>query len=400
VDLVTGAFYLDRKSPYSGTVDQGPLIFFEDDSIPASNWAAFAHASWRVTDKLEANFGVRYSEEEKTFNFGRGSRPGASGPPYFPCVVNGVNYGIVHAGFCGLNGAQGKYSGDNVDYRGVIQYQWTPAIMTYASIATGFKGGGVNPRPYFPDQARPFDPETVTAYEIGLKSSLLDRKLQVNLSGFVNKYSDFIASVFSRTATAPNTGCYFNTSELSCSFFENAGKATVQGAEAEVQYQPVRGLMFDLSASLLDFKYDKLSGCAPGFTPGCTAPSGGLGAGIRYGMKLPYAPAQKFSAGVQYEFALGGGSTLTPRFDVNYQSRQEANTINNALAKLQPYSVMNARLAWSSADKDWQVAAQVANLANKLYYTGVGQSNNTWMVTAAPAAPREWSLTVRRSFGL
>ena len=398
VDLVVGGFYIKRESTYSGTVDQGPIIFYENDSIPAKNWAAFANASWRITDKLELNGGIRYSEEEKTFNFGRGGRPGATAAPYFPCVVNGVNYGNVHVAFCGLNGAQGNYSGNNVDYRGILQYQWTPSVMTYASISTGFKGGGVNPRPYYPDQARPFDPETLTAYELGAKTSFFDRKLRLNVSAFVNKYKDFIASVFSRTATAPNTGCFFNTSELSCSFFVNAGKATLKGLELEVQAQPVRGFTIDGSASWLDFKYNSLSGCAVGVTPGCTAPAGGLGAGITYGMTLPYAPKRKFSLGAQYVIELGDIGSLTPRVDYSYQSMQEANTINNALAKIPAFSLVNAGLTWKSADEDWQLSAQVSNLTNELYYTGIGQSNNTAMVTGAPGAPRQWWLTLKRKF--
>lgn len=398
VDLVAGGFYLKRRSTYSGTVDQGPLIFLENDAIPASNWAVFTNASWRVTDKLELNGGVRYSEEKKLFEFGRGGRPGANLPPYFPCTVNGVAYGNVHVAFCGLNGAGGSYSGSHVDYRGIVQYQWTPSVMTYASISTGFKGGGVNPRPYFPDQARPFDPETLTAYEAGVKSSFFDRKLLLNLSVFDNKYKDFIASVFSRTATAPNTGCYFNTSELSCSFFVNAGSATLQGVELEMEAHPFAGFSIDGSASYLHFKYNSLSGCAVGVTPGCTAPSGGLGAGITYGMKLPYAPDRKVSLGAQYQISLGHAGFVTPRVDFSYQSGQESNSINNALAKIPAYSLLNARIAWNSIDNDWQLSAQVSNLTNELYYTGVAQSNNTAVVTGAPGAPRQWSLTVKRRF--
>ena len=46
--------------------------------------------------------------------------------------------------------------------------------MTYAQVSTGFKGGGINPRPFNPAQVLPFGPETLTAYEVGFKSDLLD----------------------------------------------------------------------------------------------------------------------------------------------------------------------------------------------------------------------------------
>ena len=81
-----------------------------------------------------------------------------------------------------------------------------------------------------------------------------------------------------------------------------AGDATLKGLESrDSPFEPVDGLQLDASASLLDFKYDKLSGCSPALTPTtCTAPSGGLGAGLRYGMDLAYAPDKQFSLGGQY----------------------------------------------------------------------------------------------------
>ncbi|MCW2368172.1 TonB-dependent receptor [Sphingobium sp. B11D3D] len=403
VDLVVGGFYINRFGTYRGTINQGLLIFTEYDEIPATNWAAFANASWRITDKLELNGGIRYSEEEKTFRFFRGGRPGvqAGNPaPYFPCTVNGVNYGVVHVAFCGLNGAEGDYKGNNVDWRAVLQYQWTPDIMTYASVATGFKGGGINPRPYTPAQAVPFDPENLKAYEIGFKSRFFDRRAQLNVSAFVNKYSDFIASVFSRVTTAPNAGCPISPNDLTCSYFVNAGKATLKGLEAELSLEPVDNLLIDASAALLDFKYDQLSGCSPALTPTtCTAPSGGLGAGLRYGMTLPYAPKRQISVGAQYKFDIGSAGSITPRLDWSWRSRQQTLTVqNNVLSYLPSYGLLNGRIAWNSADDDWQLALQVTNITNKLYWTGIGPNNNSGTVAANPGMPREWSLSLKRTF--
>ena len=70
--------------------------------------------------------------------------------------------------------------------------------MTYAQVSTGYKGGGVSPRPYFPSQAIPYSPETLTAYEAGVKSQWLDRRLSLNLAGFINKYKDFQATILRR----------------------------------------------------------------------------------------------------------------------------------------------------------------------------------------------------------
>lgn len=401
VDVIVGGFYLNRQTNYQANVNQGLLIFAEYDEVPATSWAAFANASWRITDKLELNAGIRYSEDEKTFRFFRGGRPGIPGiPPYFPCVVDGVDYGLVHVAFCQLNGKEGKFSGSNVDYRGVVQYQWTDDIMTYASVATGYKGGGVNPRPYTANQTVPFDSETLIAYEIGAKTSLFDRRARLNVSAFVNKYSDFIAGVFSRVPVGTdNLSCPFALKDDTCSYIVNAGDATMKGLEVELNLEPVDGLIIDGAASLLDFKYDNLSGCSPVLTPAtCTSPSGGLGGGLRYGMQLAHSPMRQFSGGIQYTIDLGNAGRLTPRFDINYQSSYNTDAVNKVLAVVPERTLMNARLAWNSAEDDWQVALQVTNLTDELYYTNVAPQDNSASVAGNPGMPRQWSISVKRNF--
>ena len=70
----------------------------------------------------------------------------------------------------GLDGLSGTYKGERIDYRLGVSYRWNEDLMTYAQVSTGYKGGGVNPTPYVPDQAVPFGPEKLTTYEVGVKS--------------------------------------------------------------------------------------------------------------------------------------------------------------------------------------------------------------------------------------
>ena len=74
--------------------------------------------------------------------------------------------------------------------------------MTYAQFSTGYKGGGINPRPYVAEQALPFAPETLNAYELGFKSDAFDRKLRLNGAVFLNKYRDMIFTTRRRRPTA------------------------------------------------------------------------------------------------------------------------------------------------------------------------------------------------------
>ena len=93
VNWVVGGFYFDQKSHYGGRNDLGTFEFIENDFIPATNQAVFANAGWSITDRLEVNAGVRYSEEEKEFTYGRGGVPGNNYPR---CIVERCAYGNVN----------------------------------------------------------------------------------------------------------------------------------------------------------------------------------------------------------------------------------------------------------------------------------------------------------------
>jgi iron complex outermembrane recepter protein len=397
VNWVVGAFYFDQKSHYGGRNELGTVEFIEDDYIPATNQAVFANFGWAVTDNFEINAGVRYSEEEKTFTFGRGGIPGNNYPP---CIVNGVNYGNVNAQFCGLNGKSGYFEGDEVDYRAVVQYRWTPDIMTYASVATGFKGGGVNPRPFTPEQAVPFNSETITAYELGTKTAWFDNLVSANVSLFQNQYDDFIASVASNVGAAlPNLGCPMNPNSSFCSFYINAGEARVRGAELEVQARPIDGLSIDGSVSHLDFEYTKLTGCSLQLVgSGCPANTGGLGANIRADMQSPFSPEWKYSVGIQYEVLLGAMGSLTPRVDWSYSSDFYGTAVNTELGHVPGHHLANARLTWRQADGKWQSSLEVTNLADKLYYYGYFPNGSNGTVVGNPAPPRQWALSIKYKF--
>ncbi len=365
-----GGFYLDEVSHYGGRIDLGSFEFFENDLIPAKNKAGFVNLDWKFTSKLELNAGVRYSDQQKTFEYGRLGIPGNTYP------------GGVAPQVAALNGVVGGYSGSKIDYRAALQYTWFDNFMTYADVSTGFKGGGINPRPFYPSQVVSFKPEHVTAYELGVKSEWLDHRLRANLAAFWNKYSDiqfavnncsFIAGIAAAQATP-------------CAAFINAGDANVKGAELEIEAKPVRGLSIDASAGLLDFNYVSLSPFA-------------LKAGITTSMTTPFAPRWKASSGIQYAFGLGSMGTLTPRVDFSYQGSLYESAQNARYNEISGYSLVNGRVTWASADDHWQIAAQFTNLGNKLYYTGLFDNRgSSQTVQGAPGPPQEWAVTLKRNF--
>ena len=115
-------------------------------------------------------------------------------------------------------------------------------------------------------------------------------------------------------------------------------------------------------------------------------------------MMIPYTSKYQFSLGAQYVIDLDGVGRLTPRLDYSYQSKQEASAVNNALAKLPGYGLLNGRLTWNSDSDKWQVSFQVTNITNKLYYVDIAPNNNSYTTAANPGMPREWSLSLKRTF--
>jgi iron complex outermembrane receptor protein len=117
-------------------------------------------------------------------------------------------------------------------------------------------------------------------------------------------------------------------------------------------------------------------------------------------MVPPYTPSWKWALGIQYEIDVGGSATLTPRFDANYQSKIWSNAVNKPSNQIAGYTLANARLTWRNADRDLEVSAEVTNVFDKYYLltsfdlTGAGAG----FVGAQPARPREWAVTVKKTF--
>lgn len=387
LQYTVGLFYFDAATDYRARVDLPAFGWLEDDYIPSSTRAGYANLDWRLTGKLEVNTGVRYTHQNLSFRYGRGGMPGIAattfppGPlngavaPFLPCTQAGGE--IVNVAVCPLNGTYSDFNSNHVDYRIAPQYQWTPGLMTYVSVATGFKGGGSNPRPLDLGQEQPFGPETITAYEIGAKTEWLDHRLRVNAALFYNDYDDIQITVRTCPQFGPAPGCAAPV---------NAGKAVIDGAELETQFQATDALKFDASASYLNFRFTSLSADA-------------LASGISLGMKAPFTPKWKGDLGVEYEIHAGGLGIFTPRLDASYQYATFDALPNDQFSQLPSRTLMNAHIAWDSPSGNWQIAAHVINLADKVYYyTYFNNITSTGTVLGEVAPPREWLLTVKETF--
>lgn len=371
VDWTAGGYYFDGDGYQGGRFNlglTGPAFqvtpttqytdFTQGDIVKSKSRAVFAHTDWHVASHTTLTLGARYTHESKNYQFVRAAVT--------------VPESLLNAS---VNGYVGNYAKGIVDYRASLSQQWTPDLMTYATFSTGFRGGGVNPRPFVPSQIVSFGPEKLYNFEVGAKSSLFDRKLQLNGAAFYDLYKDF-----QRTITNGYGGFPASAVPL------NSGDGDLYGFELEANAHPTHEWSIDSSASYTRFKTTRLTADA-------------IASGITYSMDPIYMPKWRANFGTQYDFSLGQRGTLTPRIDANYQSDLFTNTVNAEVNRLKERTIFNAHLTFKSADKLWRAALDVTNLTNKYYFLNIDDTlQGKGTVRATPARPRQFMFTIDRKF--
>jgi len=374
LDWTAGGYYYEERALFGGLkllspgLFPGESLFTGNDPITSKSKSGFMHGEVHATDALSVIAGLRYTSESKSYTFQRLN-------PYDTAVAS---YNAVGP----LNNTTGSYSGNHTDYRVGLEYRWTPAVMTYAQYSTGFRGGGVNPRPFIKEQEVSFKPETLRTAEIGLKSHLLERRLLLNVSAFYSKYDDML---FTNSSPTILNGVVLSALNLTP---VNVGSSDIKGAEAELSWRVAGELQIDASASYLNFKLTSINQSAATTVQG-----------VSLNTKEPYAPDRMFSIAVQYSFALGSSGSLIPRLDAQYQSSFYTDISNTALGQVSGRTLMNGHLTWRSGKGDWEGMLAVTNLTDRFYYINkINATAPTFIAQGQPGAPREWLVTVRRNF--
>lgn len=375
-EYTAGLYYFDADGWLGGRLLAigGLLDFVHDDTILSSNTSAFLHTTTHLTDSMNLTVGLRYTDEEKSYTF---HRINPQGGPVF----------LIES----INGAQVLYDEDRVDYRVAIDKRWSDEVLTYAQYSTGFRGGGVSPRPFYDNQLLPINQEELDTFEIGVKLDLADRRVRLNVALFRNDYEDIQVET-STPFFNPNLPVqpdpnlpYYNPVEgtFPSAVMLNAGSAESTGVEIETQLR-FGNLSVDMSASWQDFEYSSLSAAA-------------LGSGFTLDMVTPFTPEEKYSLGVQYDFPLANGASIGLRLDGSYQSDIYAEPVNADYNLIESRTVYNTRIAYHSADDAWETSLAVLNLTDEEYFHSIFGRTATG-ATGMPNRGREWALSIRRRF--
>lgn len=240
---------------------------------------------------------------------------------------------------------------DNFSMEANLQYEFSRRTMAYARFAQGYTAGGFN------RSGTTFKPETLDSFEVGLKSSILENRVSLNVSAFRYKYSDL-----QRRTTVIANG-------VPATEIRNAAKAEMKGLELEVQANPVDGLRLRGALGILDSKYKRYIVQEPDPTnPGSLRPVDNSA------LRLAFAPKWTASGEIAYEIPVNVGpiANLTPQIAFSYKSAHTTNTEDVPVEAEHGYLLVDGSLRVASVNDRISLTAFVNNVFNEHYITGAG----------------------------
>lgn len=348
-NLQLGAYYFREKDDLltffqvhgGGT----PFNFYTFDyATKSKSKALFAQGKYALTDQLSVEAGVRYTKDEKS-QIGTSDTTGGA-------FVENVDR---------------RYSGDKVTWHAGVNWQATPRNLIYAKVDRGYKAGGYT-------NTAIYDPETITAYEIGSKNRFLDNRLQVNLTAFYYDYKDMQIQQ--------------NDPVTALNFVRNADSAELYGAEFDMVYQATPETILNANVAYLHTKFGAF--CTVAISP-CPA------ANDISGKRLPQSPEWSIGGGITHDFIFGE-SKLTARVQSRYQSKSYFTFFNRASEQQKSYTRTDATLTYSR--ENWPVTIGVygRNLENSRILTASEEAGYAGGYLVQFAAPRTYGVRLTYAF--
>jgi iron complex outermembrane receptor protein len=320
--------------------------------LRSDSYAAYAQGTYKITDKLSATLGGRFTHETKRLD----------GKSYL------VDANLQPTDVLFATGAA-RDSWNSFTYRADLEYQANSRLMTYVSIARGFKSGGFNVRgdPDLPNLGfTAFNPETADTYEIGIRSEWLNRELRLNATLFDTEYRDI--QLRQQTVIAG----MFTT------LIENAARARIRGAEVELAATPLKGLILAAAYGHLDPRYLDV----------------GRVRGLTLDSRFQRTPRDSFNASVNYELPLRS-ATIEMHGEYSYRSKEQFQILP-AINDQPGYGLFGARVTFRSRNSHWSIAVFGTNLADVRYRTaGRGTLiNQVGFAYSSIGMPRQFGLQI------
>jgi len=338
-------------------------------------WAAYVNVGYEITDEIDVELGVRYTDDEKDFSIGVPTPESELGPYWA--------YGFSTDGF--ISDTQ---SWDDTQVRVIARYRPTEDAMLFASYTEGFKSGGFGSFNLGNNAAgdpaigntdltqadgflpNAFEPETVDSYEIGYKDKFFDGLATLDLTAFYYEYEDLQVVVFDGGAST----------------VENVGKVEAHGIEGGINAALGEYFTLYLSAGGLDSEANELQDiCGLGDANGCE------------GSELFWAPDFSGAAVLGGNFPTANGA-IVPSFEAAWEGERGGGWENLNSTKFYSSAEYALRVGYESND-NWSVMASAETITDE--FTWDGLNNNGGILPShffGPRRPRTLGVKLGMTF--
>ncbi len=362
---------------------------YEDyGDMDTETWSIFANADWRLADTLKLTTGIRYTEDKQDYvgcsrDVNGNMLPNVNvANRYLFTTAYGATPNPITKGQCNtynpttstFGAVVSTLSENNIAWRAALDWKPNTDTLLYASVSRGYKSGTtpINAASIARQNA-PVKQEKLTAYEVGAKLSLADRKVQANVAAFYYDYRDKQISTY-----------FADPIYTALARLDNVPKSKAYGVEGELVVRPVTGLSIIGNALWLKTRVDNYDG-----TNAAGKPQNFDGA------EFIYSPRFQGSVTVAYDTPVADRLSLNGAVSLRYQSRSNTIFEDIDLYKIDAYAVVNGSIGLKSED-GWSVSIWGKNLFDRYYWSAVASNANT--VVRFPNQPRTFGATLGFDF--
>lgn len=428
-DFVVGAFAFNQRIDTQGTEAQGPaasrwniapsnplsndptvldgLTARNTQSLKSTSAALFGQLSWKVTDTLTIQPGVRLNYDEKKGFYQRRVFTG-TGTELFGTETDARSRAQLAIFQPQLSAPED--TDWNLTYDLTLSYEIAPDVLAYGTYAKSFKTIGINQNGLPTDAsgqpiaaAGTIRPENLDHFELGLKTQFWDRRATLNLAAYRTDIRDYQATVINGEFGVLR------------GYLANAEKVRSQGVEADFSVRPSERFTAYVSGAYTDAKYVTFTDapCPPELAGGTTAAAGqtpsapGTPGGISpancdiSGQRLPGVSEWAFSFGAEGNIPatfLGQDGEVYLGYDGSYRSDFSSNPSPSVYTFIDGYGLSNFRLGFRTQE-GLNLFAWVRNAFDENYFEQlfVGPGN-TGLIAGLPGDPRTWGATASVTF--
>ncbi len=381
----------------------------DDDTV-----AVFTNDTFHITSKLEFNAGFRFTHDDKSLdslqtNTGNaglcapvnrgvgaiiGKVPAATAAGL--ATIDAVScLPILSPGFNNFSNHQSEVE-DEASGTAKLSYRFNPELLVYGSYARGYKAGGFNldrtqctigtpgcapgsAAAVTPLASTRFAPEFVDSYELGAKSTLLDRKLLLNGTLFRQEFDNFQYNTFN--------GLVFVVTSVP--------EVVSQGVDTDFVWFPIHDMSIQGGLTIADTRFQNKD-------LGALQPAGYQGSG---GSRLPLAPLYSASLAATYTHDLIGDYRVRGNFGIKFNSAYNTGSDLDPGKRQGDYALLNARIAFFPRNERYSIEFWADNLTNKDYRQVVfdagfqnAPTNRQGVLDAFLGSPRTYGVTLRAKY--